>query len=55
MPVNEDCSYKTVLPYNRYQMLTEANPLYEATVILSFDQFGAVSNIIDKGVTKICK
>jgi hypothetical protein len=55
MPITEDCSYKTVLPYNRYKMLTEVNPLYEATVILSFDMFGNVDKVINKGVTKICK
>ena len=55
MPLSEDCSYKTTLPYNRYKMLTEVNPLYEATVILSFDPLGNVNKVINKGVTKICK
>lgn len=47
IPVSES-SYKTSLPYNRYQMLTESNPLYESLVFVSFDNSDErkVKNII---------
>ena len=48
IPVNEE-EYKTVLPYNRYQMLTESNPLYESLVFVSFD------NTEDRKVKNIIK
>ena len=51
--IAEDCSYNTALPYNRYQMLTAANPLYEGLVIVRFDKRGKLAESIRLGVKKI--
>lgn len=51
--IAEDCSYNTAFPYNRYQMLTAANPLYEALVIVRFDEEGNLVEAIRTGVKKI--
>ena len=51
--IAEDCSYNTALPYNRYQMLTVANPLYEGLVIVRFDERGKLAESIRLGVKKI--
>ena len=51
--IAEDCSYNTALPYNRYQMLTAANPLYEGLVIVRFDERGKLAESIRLGVKKI--
>jgi hypothetical protein len=55
MPLSEDCSYKTRLPYNRYGMLTQSNPLYEATVVVSFRNDETVKTINNLGISKIAK
>lgn len=51
--IDEDCSYNTALPYNRYQMLTAANPLYEGLVVVRFDERGKLVEAIRLGVKKI--
>ena len=51
--IDEDCSYNTALPYNRYQMLTAANPLYEGLVVVRFDKRGKLVEAIRLGVKKI--
>lgn len=51
--IDEDCSYNTALPYNRYQMLTAANPLYEGLVVVRFDKRGKLAEAIRLGVKKI--
>ena len=51
--IDEDCSYNTALPYNRYQMLTAANPLYEGLVVVRFDERGKLAEAIRLGVKKI--
>ena len=51
--IDEDCSYNTALPYNRYQMLTAANPLYEGLVVVRFDKKGKLVEAIRLGVKKI--
>ena len=51
--IAEDCSYNTALPYNRYQMLTASNPLYEGLVIVRFDERGKLAEAIRLGVKKI--
>ena len=51
--IDEDCSYNTALPYNRYQMLTAANPLYEGLVVVRFDKRGKLAESIRLGVKKI--
>lgn len=51
--IDEDCSYNTALPYNRYQMLTVANPLYEGLVVVRFDKRGKLVEAIRLGVKKI--
>ena len=51
--IAEDCSYNTALPYNRYQMLTAANPLYEGLVVVRFDERGKLVEAIRLGVKKI--
>lgn len=55
MPLTEDCSYKTKLPYNRFGMLTESNPLYESTFVVSFNEDLSVKNIVNLGISKIAK
>jgi len=51
--IAEDCSYNTAFPYNRYQMLTISNPLYEGLVIVRFDSAGKLVESIRTGVKKI--
>lgn len=55
MPLTEDCTYKTRLPYNRFQMLTVSNPLYESTMIVTFNDDQTVKNITNLGISKIAK
>lgn len=51
--IAEDCSYNTAFPYNRYQMLTASNPLYEGLVIVRFDSRGNLVESIRTGIKKI--
>ena len=51
--IAEDCSYNTAFPYNRYQMLTASNPLYEGLVIVRFDSEGNLVESIRTGIKKI--
>lgn len=51
--IAEDCSYNTAFPYNRYQMLTASNPLYEGLVIVRFDSRGNLIESIRTGIKKI--
>ena len=51
--IAEDCSYNTAFPYNRYQMLTASNPLYEGLVIVRFDSKGNLVESIRTGIKKI--
>lgn len=53
--VSESCSYNTALPYNRYQMLTRGNPLYESTAIIKFNRSGNISKVYNLGVKRISK
>ncbi len=55
MPLSEDCSYKTRLPYNRFGMLTQSNPLYESTIAVSFYKDETVKHIVNLGISKIAK
>lgn len=51
--IDEDCSYNTAFPNNRYQMLTFANPLYENLAIIRFNESGKLVEVIKHGVKKI--
>ena len=57
LPLTESVTYQVPMPYNRYEILTNGNPLYEAVAVITIDATPdhniTSSNFI--GVTRIVK
>ena len=57
LPLTESVTYQVPMPYNRYAILTNGNPLYEAVAVITIDATPDHNITFSKfiGVTRIVK